>query len=193
MAIADRAGLPVAIAIAIASASPHEVTLVEATLNASFLPDNPQRLIADTAYDSDPLDRTLTTRTGLPKVEAKSNPRQPDPSSWRSANTAPCGEMWPGQPILTMSNDAEEAVCRTSSHAAVADIVLPDGNLENSLPSRPSFTFVPPTSITRILFTMGSPDCRSIRDLSEHALEASEVRELRSDTHSAVSKRSLAQ
>lgn len=57
MAIADRAGLP--IAIAIASASPHEVTLVETTLNGSFLPDNPTRLIGDCAYDSDPLDATL--------------------------------------------------------------------------------------------------------------------------------------
>ena len=57
MAIADRTGLP--IAITIASASPHEVTLVEQTLNASFLPDNPQRLIGDAAYDSDPLARTL--------------------------------------------------------------------------------------------------------------------------------------
>ena len=52
MAIADRTGLPVAITIA--SASPHEVTLVEQTLNASFLPDNPARLIGDAAYDSDP-------------------------------------------------------------------------------------------------------------------------------------------
>ena len=57
MAIADRTGLPVAITIA--SASPHETTLVEQTLNASFLADNPDRLIGDAAYDSDPLDRTL--------------------------------------------------------------------------------------------------------------------------------------
>jgi transposase len=57
MAIADRTGLPVAITIA--SASPHEVTLVEQTLNASFLPDNPARLIGDAAYDSDPLDQAL--------------------------------------------------------------------------------------------------------------------------------------
>ena len=57
MAIADGGGLP--IAITIASASPHEVTLVPQTLNASFLPDNPFRLIGDAAYDSDPLDRTL--------------------------------------------------------------------------------------------------------------------------------------
>jgi transposase len=57
MALADRAGLPVAITIA--SASPHETQLVEQTLNASFLPDNPVRIIGDAAYDSDPLDRTL--------------------------------------------------------------------------------------------------------------------------------------
>jgi transposase len=57
MAIADRAGLPVAITIA--SASPHETQLVEQTLNASFLPDNPARIIGDAAYDSDPLDRAL--------------------------------------------------------------------------------------------------------------------------------------
>ena len=57
MAIADGGGLPVAITIA--SASPHETQLVEQTLNASFLADNPDRIIGDAAYDSDPLDRTL--------------------------------------------------------------------------------------------------------------------------------------
>jgi transposase len=53
MAIADRSGLP--IAISIASASPHECTLVEATLAKRFIAATPQRLIADRAYDSDPL------------------------------------------------------------------------------------------------------------------------------------------
>ena len=57
MALADRAGLPVAITIA--SASPHETTLVSQTLNASFLPDNPSRIIGDAAYDSDGLDDNL--------------------------------------------------------------------------------------------------------------------------------------
>lgn len=57
MAIADRAGLP--IAATIASASPHEVTLVPQTLNASFLSENPACLIGDAAYDSDPLDHAL--------------------------------------------------------------------------------------------------------------------------------------
>lgn len=57
MAVADRAGLPVSIYVA--SASPHEVTLVGQTLAACFVDDRPQRLIGDRAYDSDPLDVTL--------------------------------------------------------------------------------------------------------------------------------------
>ena len=51
MAIADRSGLPVAIRIA--SASPHEVTLVEETIDHGFLAAAPERLIGDRAYDSD--------------------------------------------------------------------------------------------------------------------------------------------
>jgi transposase len=57
MAVADRSGLP--IAIHIESASPHEVTLVEATLASRFVLEAPQRLIGDRAYDSDPLDEQL--------------------------------------------------------------------------------------------------------------------------------------
>ena len=57
MVIADRSGLPVALTIA--SASPHETTLVAQTLNACFLPENPTRLIGDAAYDSDALDQLL--------------------------------------------------------------------------------------------------------------------------------------
>ncbi len=57
MAMADRAGLP--IAIHLESASPHEVTLVAATLASRFVADKPQRLIGDGAYDSDPLDEQL--------------------------------------------------------------------------------------------------------------------------------------
>jgi transposase len=45
------------------SASPHEVTLVEQTLDHRFTADQPQRLIGDKAYDSDQLDqRLLETR-----------------------------------------------------------------------------------------------------------------------------------
>ena len=57
MAMADRNGLPVAIHVA--SASPHEVTLVQNTVEDWFVADAPERLIGDKAYDSDKLDATL--------------------------------------------------------------------------------------------------------------------------------------
>jgi len=57
MAVADRAGLP--IAISVASARPHEVTLVAETLQNSFVQAPPEKLIGDRAHDSDPLDEKL--------------------------------------------------------------------------------------------------------------------------------------
>jgi len=57
MAVADRSGLP--LSIHAASASPHEVTLVESTLRARFVEEKPERLIGDKAYDSDKLDALL--------------------------------------------------------------------------------------------------------------------------------------
>jgi transposase len=57
MAVADRFGLP--LAVCAASASPHEVTLVAATLDSGFIDELPQRLIGDRAYDADPLDKAL--------------------------------------------------------------------------------------------------------------------------------------
>ncbi len=57
MALADRSGLPVAVYAA--SASPHEVSLVRDTLAEGFTGGQPERLIGDKAYDSDPLDERL--------------------------------------------------------------------------------------------------------------------------------------
>jgi len=57
MALADRSGLPVAVCIE--SASPHEVKLVEPTLVEMVVPEAPQNLIGDNAYDSDKLDAEL--------------------------------------------------------------------------------------------------------------------------------------
>jgi transposase len=57
MAVADRAGLP--LAVHTAAASPHEVPLVPDTLAASFTAERPERLIGDKAYDSAPLDVAL--------------------------------------------------------------------------------------------------------------------------------------
>ena len=63
MAISDGHGLP--LAVHVASASPHEVTLVDATLAASFLDALPSRLIGDCGYDSDRLDAHLRETYGI--------------------------------------------------------------------------------------------------------------------------------
>lgn len=60
MAVANRHGLPVAICTA--SASPHEVTLVDAVLDTLIVAAVPEHLIGDKAYDSDPLDIRLAER-----------------------------------------------------------------------------------------------------------------------------------
>ena len=57
MAIGDAHGLP--IAIHTEAAAPAEVKLVEATLSQLLVPEKPLRIIADKAYDSDPLREQL--------------------------------------------------------------------------------------------------------------------------------------
>jgi len=60
LAIAVRSGLPVALCIA--SASPHEVTLVEELLLDRATGRKPERLISDKAYDSKALDQRLASK-----------------------------------------------------------------------------------------------------------------------------------
>ena len=75
MAVADRAGL--SIAISVGSASPHEITLVETTLEARFTEDQPERLIGDKAYDSDPLDERLKEQ-GIQMIAPHKSNRKKD-------------------------------------------------------------------------------------------------------------------
>jgi transposase len=57
MAVADRNRLPVSVCAE--SATPNEVTLAMSTLVQMVVPDAPQNLIGDNAYDSDRLDKEL--------------------------------------------------------------------------------------------------------------------------------------
>ena len=59
-------GLP--LAVYVASASPHETKLVEATLENRFFPDLPERLIGDRAYDNDRLDERLMNHFGIEMI-----------------------------------------------------------------------------------------------------------------------------
>jgi transposase len=60
MVLADGRGVP--LGATIASASPHEVTLIEPLLERRLLRRRPERLIYDLAADSDPLRQRLARR-----------------------------------------------------------------------------------------------------------------------------------
>ena len=80
MAITDAAGLPVSAHVE--SASPHEVKLVEATIDNSFTRYAPDKLVGDKAYDSDKLDEQLRDERGVEMValhrKGRKKPRTQD-------------------------------------------------------------------------------------------------------------------
>jgi transposase len=87
MAMADRAGLPVAVHVE--AASPHEVTLVAPTRAACFVEGRPERLIGDTADDRDPRDDALAAQ-GIaliaPRRAHRKAPQTPDGRPLRRYN-----------------------------------------------------------------------------------------------------------
>jgi transposase len=76
MAVVDQSGFPTAIATE--SASPHEVTLVETTLDNSFGRALHENLIGDKAYDSDRLDALLFEERGVTMISPNKSNRQAD-------------------------------------------------------------------------------------------------------------------
>jgi transposase len=74
MAIADASGFPVAAHIE--SASPHEVKLVDKTIDNRFVNKTPDRLIGDKAYDSDALDDRLQNQKGIEMIAPHRNRRK---------------------------------------------------------------------------------------------------------------------
>ena len=66
MGLTDAFGIP--IAIDATSANPHEVTLVDETLDACFLENVPDKIIGDRAYDSDKLDKRLAEERGVEMI-----------------------------------------------------------------------------------------------------------------------------
>ena len=76
MAFSDGSSIP--LSVYTESASPHEATLVEATLASGFLKEKkekPERLIGDKAYDSDPLDESLLEQ-GIEMIAPHRNNRK---------------------------------------------------------------------------------------------------------------------
>ena len=73
MAITDASGIP--LALDTCTASRHEVKLAASTLETGFIPDLPERLIGDKAYDSDPLDMELS-KLGIDMIAPHRKNRQ---------------------------------------------------------------------------------------------------------------------
>ena len=78
MGLTDAGGLP--IAIDTTSASPHEITLVDDTLDACFLDNVPEKVIGDKAYDSDKLDKRLAKERDVEMIAPHKSNRRSQPT-----------------------------------------------------------------------------------------------------------------
>ncbi len=114
MAIADRSGLP--IAIGITSASPHEVTLVEKTIDSRFLAAAPERLIGDRAYDSDGLDERLRQERGIELIARhRSNRRRANTQDGRPLRRM--RRRWRVERLFAWLQNYRRLVTRYERHA----------------------------------------------------------------------------
>jgi transposase len=82
MAVADGSSLP--LSACAASAAPHEVKLVEQTLEARFVKAKPERLIGDKAFDSDALDEDLKEEDIEMIVPHRENRKRPPTQDGRT-------------------------------------------------------------------------------------------------------------
>jgi transposase len=114
MAIADASGLPVAIDIQ--SASPHEVKLVESTLNNRFIKKAPERIIGDKAYDSDPLDQSLLEQYGTELIAPhKGNRKKPKTQDGRALRRY--RRRWKVERLFSWLHNFRRLVTRWEFHA----------------------------------------------------------------------------
>lgn len=114
MAIADASGLPVAIDIQ--SASPHEVKLVESTIENRFISKLPDRIIGDKAYDSDPLDENLREQYGTELIAPhKANRKRPKTQDGRVLRRY--RRRWKVERLFSWLHNFRRLVTRWEFHA----------------------------------------------------------------------------
>jgi transposase len=114
MAISDGHGLPVAIHVA--SASPYETTLVDATLDDRFLADLPERLIGDKAYDSDGLDHHLLKTYGIELIAPHRSARHHITQDGRPLRRV--RRRWKIERLFAWFHNYRRVVTRWERHAA---------------------------------------------------------------------------
>lgn len=108
MVIADASGLPVAVHTA--SANPHEVRLVQATINEIVTVGRPRRIIGDRAYDSDPLDEALASQ-GIELIAPhRKNRKKPATQDGRSLRRYK--RRWKIERLFAWLNKLKKAITR---------------------------------------------------------------------------------
>jgi transposase len=114
MAVADRHGLPVAVHIA--SASPHEVTLVPYTVQRRFIADTPGQLIGDKACDSHKLDAKLQQQ-GIELIAPnRRNRKKPPTQNGRALRR--CQRRWKIERLFAWLQHFRRILTRHEYHAA---------------------------------------------------------------------------
>jgi transposase len=113
MAVADAAGLPVAVCLA--STSPHEVKLVEAALDSLFISGLPEKLIGDKTYDSDGLDENLLKKYGIEMISPhRRNRKKPKTQDGRKLRR--CKRRWKGERLFAWLQNFRRLVVRHERH-----------------------------------------------------------------------------
>jgi len=115
MGLTDAFGLP--IAVDATSASSHEVTLVDNTLDACFLENIPEKVIGDRAYDSDPLDERLARERGVSLIAPhKCNRRKWPTQDGRALR--PYQRRWKVERLFAWLHNFRRLVVRYEYHLA---------------------------------------------------------------------------
>lgn len=114
MAIADASGIPVAAHIE--SASPHEVKLVEETIDSCFTEYAPDKIIGDKAYDSDALDQKLLDERDIEMIAPHRKGRK-KPKTQDGRKLRPYKRRWKVERFFAWLQNFRRLVVRYEYHA----------------------------------------------------------------------------
>ena len=114
MAIADTSGIPVAAHIL--SAWPHEVKLVEETIDSGFTRYAPNKLIADKAYDNEALDQRLLDERNVQMIAPQRKGRK-KPKTQDGRKLLPYRRRWKIERVFAWLQNFRRLVIRCEYHA----------------------------------------------------------------------------
>ena len=107
-------GFPVAADIE--SASPHEVKLVESTIDSGFTQYAPNKLVGDKAYDSDGLDKQLLENRGIEMIAPHRRGRK-KPKTQDGRKLRPYRRRWKVERLFAWLHNFRRIVVRYEYHA----------------------------------------------------------------------------